>query len=65
MKLIIKVHHDINDITALNLVDSVIKKGKISNDAKQYCYATVFTSGHIVYAQLTKTGTHVFDVYKD
>lgn len=65
MKLIIKVHHDINDITALNLVDSVIKKGKISNDGKQYCYATVFESGYTVHAQLTNTGTHVFDVYKD
>lgn len=64
MKLIIKVHHSIEEMTALNLVQSVMKNGKISNDAKK-CYATVFESGHIVYAELTKTGTHVFNVYKD
>lgn len=65
MKIIIKVHHDIPETLAFELVQLVIKNGKISNDGKQYCYATVFDSGYVVYADLTKTGTYVFNIYKD
>lgn len=50
---------------AFELVQLVIKNGKISNDGKQYCYATTFESGYVVYTDLTKTGTHVFNIYKD
>lgn len=49
---------------AFELVQLVIKNGKISNDGKQYCYATTFESGYVVYTDLTKTGTHVFNIYQ-
>ena len=38
----IKYDDDISDKLASQLVWSVITQGKISNEGKSYCYATVF-----------------------
>jgi hypothetical protein len=41
-KIIIKNKTEIDDVSVLALVQSVIKNGRISNNGKQYCYITVF-----------------------
>ena len=61
MKFIIENQSDLSDENALNVVLEVVRNGKISNNGKQYCYATVF-SNSAVYSDLTKTGTHKFTV---
>ena len=38
----IKYDDEISDELALRLVRSVINQGKISNEGKNYCFATVF-----------------------
>lgn len=40
-KLIIDNRTELTDIEAITLVSIVIKKGRISNDEKQYVYGTV------------------------
>lgn len=40
-KLIINNRTTLNDLEALEAVIEVVKLGRISNDAKQYCYGTV------------------------
>ena len=55
---------NVDDATALEAVLSVVKEGKISNEGKQYCYATRLDK-IIVYANLAKTGTHVFDLWRE
>ena len=37
-KLIIENNTDLSDIDALDLVSHMVRKGRISNDGKQYCY---------------------------
>lgn len=39
----IKYDDDISDELASQLIWSVINQGKISNEGKSYCFATVFT----------------------
>lgn len=56
------IHHDIDDLQATYYVMKVIQQGKISKDGTQYCYITTFNNGVAVYADLTKTGTPVFNV---
>ena len=41
-KIIIKNQTEMDDISVLTLVQSVIKNGRISNNGKQYCYLTSF-----------------------
>lgn len=38
----IKYEEGISDHLAVQLVESVIRQGKISNDGKNYCFATSF-----------------------
>ena len=38
----IKSEEDIPDDMVLSLVSSVVAQGKISNEGKSYCYATLF-----------------------
>ena len=42
-KLIIDNRTELTDFEAVNLVGRVIKKGRISNGGKQYCYGTGIT----------------------
>ena len=60
----IKVRDDIADLTAMHLVEKVIAQGLISNNNTQYCYATAFNSGLMVYCDKGKSGAHLFQVYK-
>lgn len=62
-KIIINAEN-VDDATALDTVLSVVRQGKISNEGKQYCYATRLNK-ITVYASLTKTGTHVFDLWRE
>lgn len=49
-KLIIEIFGNINDQTALMLIDDVVKAGKISTSkyGDQYCFATVYEKSDIV-----------------
>lgn len=38
----IKYEEGISDHLAVQLVESVIRQGKVSNDGKNYCFATSF-----------------------
>ena len=42
-KLIIDNRTELTDLEAVTLVSKVINQGRISNDGKQYCYATGIT----------------------
>ena len=49
---------------ALEFVDSVVGQGRISDTSKgpQYCFATRFSVGTMVYAGMSRKGTDVFRV---
>ena len=65
-KIIIKNQTEMDDVSVLTLVQSVIKNGRISNNEKQYCYLTSFEiekkEYHIV-TDLNKC-SDVFTFYK-
>lgn len=64
-KLIIKNDSDtVSDIDAIDLVKRVMANGFISSTANQrhYCHVTIFNGYDVVYATITKSGTHVFTV---
>ena len=42
-KLIIDNRSSVDDIQAMLVVSMVVERGRISNEGKQYCYATTFT----------------------
>lgn len=57
MKVIIDNRGSLEINDAISLVKLVIDKGRISNNGKQYCYATSFIvdgDTHMVYAVLNK-----------
>lgn len=62
-KLIIN-YEDVNIEDAISHVEAVIRNGKVSKNNTQYCYATVFKNNLVVYADVTKTGSHKFMVYQ-
>lgn len=53
-KLIIENRTDMSDIDALQCVAIVMRDGRISNDGKQYCYATVFNETYAVRTDLNE-----------
>jgi hypothetical protein len=56
--------NDLDDLQATLFVADVIDLGKISNDGKQYCYATrlkKWEKEYMVYAHLNKK-SHRFDI---
>jgi hypothetical protein len=55
----------VTDEMAVYLVGEVIKQGKVSNANSQYCYVSVFSDGHKVYADKTKSETFTFKVWKN
>lgn len=44
MKIHLDIMHDISPTIALECVKQVIARGKISNNGKSYCYATIFNT---------------------
>ena len=52
-KLIIDNRTELTDLEAVTLVSKVIGQGRISNDGKQYCYATIAKVGGVEYAVYT------------
>ena len=52
-KVIIDNQSDLSDIEAMDMVATVMTGGRVSNDGKQYCYATTFTVDHERYAVYT------------
>lgn len=63
-RITITVEDDIDDLTALHLVYSVVHLGRISNFGKQYCYLTAFKD-KLVSASMTRTGNDSFRVWTD
>ena len=53
-KLIIDNQSALTDEQALEHIMAVVKQGKISNDGKQYCFATRFPDNIIVYSILNR-----------
>ena len=58
-KIIIENRSSVSDNVAISLVQRVITKGRVSNDGKQYCCATVFRNPEqdseiVVYTDLNK-----------
>ena len=70
MKIIIDNRTDLDWETVFDVVMSVIKNGRISNDGKQYCYLSTFnidsSSGGSQYAVATDVNkkSDRFVVYK-
>ena len=62
----IKYDDDISDEFASQLVWRVIHQGKISNDGKSYCFATVFRVNGMEYNVVAndKTKSIMFHIYK-
>lgn len=52
-KLIINNQSDLDDLEALKLIKLVVSEGRISNNGKQYCYATIVKVGGVEYAVFT------------
>jgi len=63
-RIIINNRSKLDDRTVLDMVHSVVRNGKVSNDGKQYCYLITFVNGHAVSCSLTRTGQTRFDVWK-
>jgi hypothetical protein len=66
--MIIKYNEkEIAHSVALDYVNSVMRGGLVSSTGKQkhYCHVSVFSGGWVVYASITKSGTHVFNVTKE
>lgn len=63
----IKYDDDISDELASRLVLSVIHEGKISNEGKSYCYATVFNVNGMEYQVVAndKTKSAMFYVRRN
>ena len=53
MKLIIDNRSDLDMQNCLNVVGRVIADGRVSNNGKQYCYASSFTVGDDEYMIVT------------
>lgn len=56
-KLIIDNRTELTDFEAIELVGIVIKQGRISNDGKQYCYATALKiegTEYMIFTDLNK-----------
>lgn len=62
MSRVIVNYHEVTPDEALAHVRLVIELGRISNNGKQYCYATSFNDGVLVFADQTRTGTDTFTV---
>lgn len=52
-KLIINNQSDLDDLDALRLIELVVSEGRISNNGKQYCRATIAKVGGVEYAVYT------------
>ena len=68
MKFIIHNLSELSDITAMELITSVVKSGKISGmyDDK-YCYLTIFTIGdkeYVVSADTKCNGNCTFKIFR-
>ena len=53
-KIIIENRTELSMIDILGYIAAVIELGRISNYGKQYCYATRFKKGIMVYTDLNK-----------
>lgn len=61
----IKSEEDIPDDMLLSLVASVVAQGKISNEGKSYCYATLFkVNGQQYMVESYKGKSQMFYVFK-
>jgi hypothetical protein len=66
--MIIKYNEqEISACVALDYVSSVMRGGLVSSTGKQkhYCHVSVFSGGWVVYASITKAGTHAFNVTRE
>lgn len=68
-KMIIHNTTDLNDDVALLLVYEVVKRGRVSNKGKQYCYISIFEYDGTKYVVCTdlnkKSDRFSIYVYKD
>ena len=56
-RLIIENRSDLDDFDMLGLVKRIVGEGRISNDGKQYCYATKMAFNkkqYMIYTDLNK-----------
>lgn len=64
-RVIINNRSDCDEITCVELVKHVISQGRISNEGKQYCYATTFNNPKvIVWTSVNKT-TDTFTIINE
>ena len=63
----IKYEDGISDHLAIQLVESVIRQGKISNEGKSYCFATSFNVNGFEYMVVAndKTKSEMFYITKE
>ena len=53
-RLIIENRTDVPVVKLLAYITQIIDMGRISNDNKQYCYATRFKDGIVIFTDLNK-----------
>ena len=67
-KMIVENRSTISDCAAMGLCVRVMQQGRISNDDKQYCYATRFVvtdHGAVMVATVLNKKSDKFVVYND
>ncbi len=66
-KIIIKNKTSLSDAKALGYVGEIIHMGLVSKTSKgpQYCFATTFKTGYVIYSDKTRRGSYVFTVLAD
>ena len=63
-KIYITIEDGIDDVTAIESVLKVVRKGRISKNGKLYCYLTLFSNGLAVNTRDYRKHD-CFSVYKD
>ena len=64
-RIIINYDEDIPDANAIHYVDAVMSMGRCSGlNEESYCYVSEFKDGTVLFADVTKAGTDVFNIRK-
>lgn len=61
-RIIINYDDDITDASALKYVETVVAMGRVSGCGEFYCYVSRVEDGTVVFSDVTKSGTDVFNI---
>jgi len=58
--------NEVDDLHAIELVRYVVAGGRVSDEGRQYCYATTFNDPRVaVWTDRTAAGTDTFNIVPD